>query len=1229
MKKRTILRAAWGLPTLAAPALAALLAAVPASTLAASPKLDSYKQVPGAAKLGGPLLDGITSSKALGKSLKDSLAAYPIRTSADGIVLELVVDGSDTTLSKSLRLAGASILSENLSLNRMTVSVNDEASLLAVAAIDSVRRVNPLVRPSTANGSVDGFGDEAHFADLYTGLPNDLTRGTGARIGIISDSFATTSDVFDTDNSDGVKTELLGPGAALEAPLAPGVYTFVVQTAEAGDSVKVFWEINGVIARYDQVVATSDNTDLDRACLRFVELDQNGEPQSLEGAPTFLLGPADPNLGQGTVPGGLTAIEATTAGSFVGDGLFPTLQYNTSNTLAASPLSCAGDGTGYRFFTFRLLSQASVKFEAYAASSTSAVKPTLGLRAGCALDGQEIDCVSANSAGSLRRSKPQQSGDLPAIVSILKELPEVGSDEGAGMAELVYDIAPGASQFFHTGFVSAADFADGVRKLAGLENVNGALTEGCQVIVDDISWFTEPMYQTGLIGKAVEEVSAEGVAYFSAMGNSGDQSIRQVFNDISSRDDESLIATGNDLHRWPNGSGYLPVEVPPGEFFTAFLYWNQPSESFSPSLPLPRASQIDLDLYVTYTADAAGLDEAFSPEGVSEGRISRNPQGTTGIPSGDPVEFVQYQNTTSQTKTVYVAIDHFSGSQEDIPQIPGVPLEFTLWFTQMTDGVKVTGVNKPGTGHYGGVAGNGHRNVSEAFAIAAVNYFDSPRFGTENFETPEIDVEAFSSRGGPVTTFFDIDGLPVVKSSFKPDFAAVDGNNTTFFGGADFDLDDLPNFFGTSAAAPNAAAIAALMKSLKPDLTPAQIRAAFEETVIDVKGNRAGPGRDDVSGSGFIKADAALQYVADNYGVGGGAPSPSNVSFFNFAGGGGWTFESLVDYTAAGAVAAPAGITLTATSNSGTFGFWKSPVFAISDSQIPGLTGIKGQIGNGSLFRATYRVSSSTDDSAKTADFRMRASSTNFESTNELVISSVGSGLASPKSGDPRFYRQYFTQPASQGRFRLYFDLIAFRSPIEAGSSLTVSEVGVQSLSEDVLLDSRLERLTLFSGTSTQGWVSGSATETYAPLATSVSNGLAIGPVTSSGTIGFSFWSSPASAPLFNMERNRLYRVTYRVSSSAAANAKLDIPTFRLRANDVSNSLAALLHIDPMSDSSIVPYAGTAVNYKLYFETPEALVGNGVYLSFDQVFVPGTGVNPSSTAKLEAVRVDSFTLPPQ
>ena len=80
------------------------------------------------------------------------------------------------------------------------------------------------------------------------------------------------------------------------------------------------------------------------------------------------------------------------------------------------------------------------------------------------------------------------------------------------------------------------------------------------------------------------------------------------------------------------------------------------------------------------------------------------------------------------------------------------------------------------------------------------------------------------------------------------------------------DSDNHPNFFGTSAAAPNVAAIAALIKQARPGFSPEQVYTRLEENSEDVttRQNRDGDfvaiaaGVDPWSGHGFVQAPDAV-----------------------------------------------------------------------------------------------------------------------------------------------------------------------------------------------------------------------------------------------------------------------------------------------------------------------------------------------------------------------------------
>lgn len=136
----------------------------------------------------------------------------------------------------------------------------------------------------------------------------------------------------------------------------------------------------------------------------------------------------------------------------------------------------------------------------------------------------------SGASGTLRNSKPQKSGDLPAAVTIRRDT-SGGGDEGAAMAELIHDIAPGAAIAFHTAFGSQAVFAEGITDLC--------TTAGSTVVVDDVLYFAEPMYQDGIIAQAAADCVARGVPYFSSAGNQSNRGFRRVFKDISAVDDRS------------------------------------------------------------------------------------------------------------------------------------------------------------------------------------------------------------------------------------------------------------------------------------------------------------------------------------------------------------------------------------------------------------------------------------------------------------------------------------------------------------------------------------------------------------------------------------------------------------------------------------------------------------------------------------------------------------------
>ena len=147
----------------------------------------------------------------------------------------------------------------------------------------------------------------------------------------------------------------------------------------------------------------------------------------------------------------------------------------------------------------------------------------------------------------------------------------------------------------------------------------------------------------------------------------------------------------------------------------------------------------------------------------------------------------------------------------------------------------------------------GHSSVAAAFSVAAVDVAEASGGAFSAGQTTAV--ELFSSDGNR-RVFFDQDGNPYKpgrflfknnggQTRFKPDLSAADGVATTLPANS-----KLNPFFGTSAAAPHAAGIAALLRSIKPRLLAAGIRAAMKSSSLDI----GVPARDVNSGYGIPDA---------------------------------------------------------------------------------------------------------------------------------------------------------------------------------------------------------------------------------------------------------------------------------------------------------------------------------------------------------------------------------------
>jgi len=346
-----------------------------------------------------------------------------------------------------------------------------------------------------------------------------------------------------------------------------------------------------------------------------------------------------------------------------------------------------------------------------------------------------------------------------------------------------------------------------------------------------VIYYAEPFFQDGIIAQAVDQVKDQGVTYFSAAGN---QSIRSYESDYRSTQVSPLGAGSGTAHNFSGPMDapryFQPIYIPSGGSIITSFQWDQSSFSASGV-----GASSDLDIYLL---DVNGH--------IVAGGASDN------IASGDPIEVFGYLNNTPNV-TFYLVIVKFAGP--DPGRLKYVLFNDALFYLTTP---AIPGILSP--------ALYGHAKAEGAIATGAAFYLQTPAYGVD---TPVV--EGYSSVGG-TPNYYDISGnriAPLVRH--KPDIVAPDGVNTSFFnpfGNGDIpqDTDTFPNFFGTSAAAPHAAGVAALMIDAQKlrNITPSQIKGILSSNTWDMDDPYTtgfDKGFDFTTGFGLINAADAIGMV--------------------------------------------------------------------------------------------------------------------------------------------------------------------------------------------------------------------------------------------------------------------------------------------------------------------------------------------------------------------------------
>ncbi len=448
----------------------------------------------------------------------------------------------------------------------------------------------------------------------------------------------------------------------------------------------------------------------------------------------------------------------------------------------------------------RLLKSGTAGSEGESAHLVGPDTNPLAARVAFNVDGTGVKtCVLSDGVDGLAASK--LANEVPAAVDVLAGQAGTGS-EGLAMLELIHDLAPGAPLGFATGFEGAASMAQNILLLADA---------GCRVIVDDLTYALESAFQDDIISQSVNAVTARGVVYLSSAGNSGNAA-----GGTSGTWEGDFVAGPSNTA----GTFHDFVPADPNRLFDRVQ--NATGRVLTLSWPNPiGGATSDYDLYVL---DIAGNVIARSTDTQS---MTHEPIEAVTVPGG----------------AYAIAVTLFEGPATAFRlRLARGNLEFATTGATFGHNAALNTVSVGATPAAAAQQGGGPAGPAAGQPFTSRN-------------RPEL----FSS-DGPRRVYFSPTGTPYTPGNssgaggvalHKPDVLAADGTSTS--------LPQFTPFFGTSAAAPHAAAITALLRQLRPAATRDQVVGALRTGSIDLDS----PGYNPDTGYGILMANPALQALVD------------------------------------------------------------------------------------------------------------------------------------------------------------------------------------------------------------------------------------------------------------------------------------------------------------------------------------------------------------------------------
>jgi hypothetical protein len=396
--------------------------------------------------------------------------------------------------------------------------------------------------------------------------------------------------------------------------------------------------------------------------------------------------------------------------------------------------------------------------------------------------GQKIGAIS-DGVTSIAQSVAR--GELPGTVQVL----DAGEgDEGTAMLEIIHDMAPGAQLAFNTVGADLTSYVAAFRNLAAA---------GSTMIAEDIAFDDEPAFQQGLGAATAEDLAQHGIWVSSSAGNLGNRHAPRTRatgtgttpDGVSSTFRHCPTAPRNTVALRGSDNTYDLVIRAHGAILPT-LQWSEPRAIY----PTPgQGGFTDLNLYLMNGdgTDCLAVSTAVQANGV-----------------GDTIEQLLYENNTGQDIPAKLVVD-VAGTSSAV-QPPVLDLRWRTAAVTTLDPVDRAGSLNPDSNYLGFAtsAGAAAANVSTDPATVPLEVYSAAGPVQIGVTTHCASGAAGPCEGVPGTAF---------RTFIAPNWTAADGVSVSGVGG--FGSGTCPastqgecRFFGTSAAAPGAAGVAALVR---------------------------------------------------------------------------------------------------------------------------------------------------------------------------------------------------------------------------------------------------------------------------------------------------------------------------------------------------------------------------------------------------------------------------------